>query len=84
MRGSTNEYPQSMFCAEIRKYHFSFENCHFYSCKNHSILHRHVIEMDDILINTVNSEMFARTKVSLIFPNSLPREFKVLANIDNT
>ena len=30
---------------------------------------------------TVDSEMFARTEFSLIFANSLPREFKVLANI---
>ena len=32
--------------------------------------------------NTVNSEMFARTLFSLIFADSIPREFKVLANID--
>ena len=30
--------------------------------------------------NTVNLEMFVRTKFSLIFANSLPRENKVLAN----
>ena len=35
-------------------------------------------------INTVDLEMFARTQFSLIFANSLPREFKVLANIANT
>ena len=33
---------------------------------------------------TVDSELFAITKFSLIFANSLPREFKVLANIQNT
>ena len=33
---------------------------------------------------TVDSEMFVRTLVSLIFANLLPREFKVLANIENT
>ena len=31
---------------------------------------------------TVDSEIFARTWFSLIFANLLPREFKVLANID--
>ena len=31
---------------------------------------------------TVDSEMFARTLFSLIFANSLSREFKVLANIN--
>ena len=33
---------------------------------------------------TVDSEMLARTLFSLIFANSWPREFKVLANIENT
>ena len=33
---------------------------------------------------TVDSEMFARTKFSLIFANPVPREFKVLAIIENT
>ena len=30
------------------------------------------------VMNTVDSEMLARTSLSLIFVNSLPREFKVL------
>ena len=30
---------------------------------------------------TVDSKMFARTSFSLIFANTLPREFKVLPNI---
>ena len=34
--------------------------------------------------DTVDSEMFARTLFSLIFANSSPPEFKVLANIVNT
>ena len=33
---------------------------------------------------SVDSEMFARTLFSLIFANLLPREFKVLANIEYT
>ena len=32
---------------------------------------------------TVDSEMFARTEFSLIFANVLPREFKVLADIEH-
>ena len=32
---------------------------------------------------TVDSELFMRTSFSLIFANSLPREFKVLADIEN-
>ena len=39
---------------------------------------------EEQLSNTVNSEMFARTLFSLIFTKSGPREFKVLANIENT
>ena len=36
-RGSFNEYPQSIFCAKIRKYHtFSLENCHYYDRKIHT------------------------------------------------
>ena len=35
-------------------------------------------------LTTVDSEMFARTSFSLIFANSLPLEFKVLANIAQT
>ena len=31
-----------------------------------------------------DSEMFARTKFSLIFTNVSPREFNVLANIEST
>ena len=37
-----------------------------------------------IKLNTVDSEMFARTLFSLIFTNSSPRVFKVLANFVNT
>ena len=33
-------------------------------------------------LGTVDSEMFARLLFSLIFANSLSREFKVIANID--
>ena len=40
-----------------------------------------VIKVKDF--NTVDLEMFAGTKFSLIFTNLLPREFKVLANNEN-
>ena len=46
-----------------------------------------ISESTVFMINTVDSEMFARTLFSLIhnvFANSVPREFKVLANIENT
>ena len=35
-------------------------------------------------IDTADSEMFVRTLFSLIFANSSPHEFKVLANIVKT
>ena len=37
-----------------------------------------------VVLSTVDSEMFARTKFELIFANSRPREFKFFANIENT
>ena len=40
--------------------------------------------IDSRFLHTVDSEMFARTLFLLIFAKSLPREFKVLANIENT
>ena len=43
---------------------------------NHDLAQIHVLYID--------LEMFARTLFSLIFANSGPREFKLLANIENT
>ena len=67
------------------------ENLAFGTCKQQ----RHRLEqpahwcnlirafIDFCLDSTVDSEMFARTLFLPIFANSVPREFKVLANIEN-